>query len=149
MGAVIHTASEGLYVQAPERLRPVNMLWTGEYPEFPTDLQSVILVSLLQADGCSEIIETVFENRFHIVEPLKKMGANLEVLDTNRVRIYGSSKLIGNVVEAKELRGGAAMVIAGLMAEGVTLVRGSRYIARGYENICKDLRELGARITSV
>ncbi len=149
MGAVCQTTSNGVYVQAPGYLRPVRLIQTEEYPGFPTDLQSMAVVTALNAKGSSVIEENIFENRFHVIEPLRTMGADLEILDAKRVRVNGVSALHGETVEAKELRGGAALVIAGLLAEGVTTVRGNRYIQRGYENICKDLRELGARVVSV
>ncbi len=77
------------------------------------------------------------------------MGACIEQADSRRVRVRGVEKLHGTQVEARELRGGAALVTAGLMAEGESLVRGCSFIYRGYENICRDFRELGARVTSV
>lgn len=149
MGAICQQTKHGLYVQAPKQLKQITHLCTDTYPGFPTDLQSVALVLALKAEGTCMIEENIFENRFHIVEPLISMGAELEVLDVGRVVVHGPATLIGKEVKAKELRGGAALVIAGLMAEGITTVRGGQYIMRGYENICKDLRELGARVVSV
>ncbi len=149
MGAVCQTTVNGVYVQAPGTLKPIKLIRTEEFPGFPTDLQSMAMVAALNAKGSSIIEENIFENRFHVVEPLCTMGADLEILDTKRVLVKGVSTLKGKEVEAKELRGGAALVIAGLLAEGITTVRGCRYIRRGYESICKDLRELGARVVSV
>ncbi len=149
MGAVCQTTTDGVYVQAPGYLKPIKVIRTEEYPGFPTDLQSMAVVAALNARGSTVMEENIFENRFHVVDPLRTMGADLEILDAKRVRINGGCTLKGKEVEAKELRGGAALVIAGLLAEGVTTVRGCRYIQRGYENICKDLRELGARVVSV
>lgn len=149
MGAVYQKAESGLYVQAPDKVKQINKLCTDIYPGFPTDLQSVALVAVLKAEGSCIIEENIFENRFHVAEPLLTMGADLEILDSRRVLVKETSRLIGKEVEAKELRGGAALVIAGLVADGVTTVRGGRYIMRGYENICKDLRELGARVVGV
>ena len=149
MGAICQESPDGLYVQAPEELMPIGYLCTGEYPEFPTDLQSMAAVAALGANGKSIIEETIFENRFHIVEPLRSMGADVQILDSKRLLINGGHRLRGMDVEAKELRGGAAMVLAGLMAGGTTCITGCEYIRRGYENIGKDLRELGARVVSV
>lgn len=149
MGAQYTLTEDGLYVQAPERPRAVGKLKTAPYPEFPTDLQSMALSVLTVGDGESIIEETIFENRFRVVEPLTLMGARISKLDAWRVNVKGVEYLQGSTVEAKELRGGAALVIAGLMAEGTTIITGCSYIYRGYENICKDLRELGARIVSV
>lgn len=139
----------GLYVQGPKRPRAVPKLRTNVYPGFPTDLQSIVLAVLTKAAGRSTIEETIFENRFRVVEPLRKMGANIEVNDSNRVYVQGVDVLRGIKAEAKELRGGAALVLAGLMAEGESEITGCAFIERGYENIGKDLRDLGARIVSV
>lgn len=149
MGAICQESPEGLYVQAPEELQAIAYLQTGEYPAFPTDLQSAVTVAALRARGKTVIEETIFENRFHIVEPLKSMGADIQISDGKRILINGGRQLCGKSVEAKELRGGAAMVLAGLMACDKTYISGCDYIMRGYENIGKDLRELGARVVSV
>ena len=99
------------------------------------------------SQGETLIRETIFENRFRVAEELRKMGACVEERGADSVLVRGVEELRGGPVEAKELRGGAALVAAGLMARGETTVTGCRYINRGYENICRDLRELGARIT--
>ena len=149
MGAQCTETQEGLHVQAPHRSKAIPYLQTAVYPGFPTDLQSVLLAVLTKAEGESIIEETIFENRFRVVEPLQEMGAEVVQSDNRRVRITGVETLYGTIAEAKELRGGAALVMAGLMAEGETVITDCSYIYRGYENICKDLRELGARIVSV
>lgn len=149
LGAQCMVAAEGLFVQAPEYPEAIPYLRTASYPGFPTDLQSMVLAVETVSAGESIIEETIFENRFRVVEPLISMGAKIEMPDTNRVRIMGVERLHGTTVEAKELRGGAALVLAGLIAEGETVVKGCSHIYRGYENICRDLRELGARIISV
>lgn len=139
----------GLYVQGPERPGAVSRLSTAVYPGFPTDLQSMALAALTRADGRSRVEETIFENRFRTVEALRRMGADIS-LESGRVALVrGVPALCGARVEAQELRGGAALVLAGLMAEGESEVAGCGYIERGYENIGKDLRSLGARIISV
>ena len=84
-----------------------------------------------------------------MVEPLRTMGADIEKVGRNQVIVKGVETLCGAQMEAKELRGGAALLLAGLSAEGESVVTGCSYIYRGYENICKDFRELGARIVSV
>lgn len=148
MGAKVCTAREGVYVQAPDRVRQVHIR-TEAYPGFPTDLQSAALAASVCCEGVSIIEETIFENRFRIVDELNGMGADIRVLDPRSVEIHGVERLAGRHMEAKELRGGAALVIAGLMAEGESFVSGCPYIYRGYENICRDFRELGARVVSV
>ena len=147
MGGRLYTSREGVYVQAPGRPRAVECIRTETYPGFPTDLQSVVLTVAALADGESLIRETIFENRFRIVEELRRMGAQIEEQEGNKVLVRGVKQLKGACVEARELRGGAALVVAGLMAQDETTVTGCKYIYRGYENICRDFRELGARVT--
>lgn len=139
----------GLYVQGPERPRALPNLRTAVYPGFPTDLQSMALAVLTRADGTSCVEETIFENRFRVVEPLRNMGADIELHGGRTALVRGVPALRGVRAEAQELRGGAALVLAGLMAEGESEITGCAYIERGYENISKDLRDLGARIISV
>lgn len=149
LGTEYHMSEEGLYIQAPEKLRGLDILQTQAYPGFPTDLQSIALAMLTRMKGTCLVEEQIFENRFRIVEPLIEMGANITKVDSSKVVVKGPCRLHGTQVEAKELRGGAALVVAGLAAEGETIIKGCQYISRGYENICKDFRELGARIYSV
>ena len=119
-------------------------LETGIYPGFPTDLQSIFLAVLACARGESLIRENIFEDRFKVVPQLQKMGAQIEV-EEQIARIRGG-KLRGTRVKAEELRGGAALVIAGLGAEGETYVENREFVERGYEDICRDLSALGAQI---
>ena len=149
MGGKLCSSDSGVYVQGPERTLAVKQIVTAPYPGFPTDLQSLVLAVETIADGETLVEETIFENRFRVVEELRRMGGDIEQLDAFRVRVRGVERLKGAEVTAKELRGGAALVVAGLMADGRTTVSGCPYIYRGYENICRDLRELGARVISV
>lgn len=149
MGVQCTIVEEGLYVQAPQRPASIPFLSTDVYPGFPTDLQSMALAVQTIGDGTCLIEETIFENRFRVVESLRKMGADIDLLNAKQAVVTGVSGLKGAAVEAKELRGGAALIVAGLMAEGETQLTGCQYIYRGYENICRDFRELGARIFSV
>lgn len=146
MGCDCQMTREGIYVQAPEVLQPVGRIVTAAYPGFPTDLQSVAMVAALKIPDITGIEENIFENRFQIVPQMEKMGASVWVQDARCAWVTGGNRLNGCPVEAKELRGGAALVTAGLLAGDLTTVTGCCYIDRGYENICKDLRELGARI---
>lgn len=148
MGGHVYSSPEGIYVQAPVRPMPLHLV-TAPYPGFPTDLQSVVLAVETIGMGCSRIDEVIFENRFRILEDLDKMGAKVQQKDAHSVLIKGVEMLYGRSVQARELRGGAALVVAGLMAEGETTVSGCPFIYRGYENICRDFRELGARVASV
>lgn len=124
--------------------KPVDFVETAEYPGFPTDLQSPLMSVLAVADGVSCIRENIFEDRFKAANELKKMGA--EIYISKRDAMVKGSCLRGTLVEAQELRGGAALVLAGLAAEGETIVKGGSYIERGYETICEDLASLGGRI---
>lgn len=145
MGGNTMITEQGLYVQRRERIYAVPYTATEVYPGFPTDLQSPLMAVLCIAKGESVIEERIFGNRFRIVPELLKMGADVHVTgDTAYIR--GVDRLHGAEVSAEELRGGAALVLAGLIAGGETHVRHCGHICRGYENICRDLSELGARI---
>lgn len=124
---------------------PVPFLETAVYPGLPTDLQSPLLSVLSVASGVSILRETVFENRFLAAEQLQKMGARIGIYD-REAKVTGRDMLTGCEVVAQELRGGAALVLAGLVASGETVIRNAEYIERGYEDICRDLGNLGARI---
>ncbi|MGN1148479.1 MAG: UDP-N-acetylglucosamine 1-carboxyvinyltransferase [Lachnospiraceae bacterium] len=149
MGALCQKTEEGLYVQRHDKMKAPEKLSTGPYPGFPTDMQSPFLSVLALAEGRCVVEENIFENRFHTVPHLQAMGANVTQMDFKHVCVEGVESLHGFTVSAEELRGGAALVIAGAAAKGETIIDGCHYIARGYENICRDLRELGVRIYSV
>ena len=148
MGASLEALREGIYCQFPQRAGELPFLKTEVHPGFPTDLQSVLLAVRCRGRGSTLIRETIFENRFRIAGELQRMGADLQVLNDREVGVRGVEKLQGTEVVASELRGGAALVVAALGASGETIIRGRRFIDRGYDNICKDLRDLGARIVS-
>lgn len=131
------------------RIQNIPFVETGVYPEFPTDLQSPLLACACVSKGELTIKERIFSNRFKVVEELVRMGADIGMLDKERVRVRGVEKLVGRTVIAQELRGGAALVIAGLAAEGITTVTDIRFIKRGYQDIVGDLKGLGARISYV
>ena len=126
-------------------LKRVN-LKTMPYPGFPTDLQPQMLTLLTKADGTSIVTENVWDNRFKYVNELLRMGAAVSI-DGKIAVVEGPAKLRGSPVSSTDLRAGAAMVIAGLIADGVTEVYNLKYIDRGYENFEKKLRALGAQIT--
>jgi UDP-N-acetylglucosamine 1-carboxyvinyltransferase len=149
MGALWQETEKGLYIQAVKRQKAPRQLITAPYPGFPTDLQSVFLSALALAKGTCILEETIFENRFHTIPYLQAMGARVRQLAPGKVLVEGVEQLSGCRVEAKELRGGAALVVAGVAARGETRVEECHYIERGYENICRDLRELGVRIYGV
>ena len=145
MGCRVKTSAQSIYLEAPERLSGVEDIHTQPYPGVPTDLQSQLLAVLATAYGETMIQEHVFENRFRTAGELKRMGADICVRK-NCAFIRGVPTLKGCSVTAADLRGGAALIIAGLMAEGDTIVRNSIFVERGYQDICKDLTQLGARI---
>lgn len=146
MGAEISISREGLTIIADENKKAVPYLKTEVYPGFPTDIQSIIMAALTTARGVSIIEETIFENRFRIVDQLKKMGASIELQGKKRAVITGVDSLLGCEVAAEELRGGAALVAAGCMALGETIIRNRHFIERGYEDICRDYQNLGVDI---
>ena len=130
-----------------ERKHTVLFAETAPYPGFPTDLQSQLMAVMASCDGSiCHIRENVFENRFMIIPQLKKMGADIRVKESE-AHIYGVPVLHGTELWAQELRGGAALILAAMSAEGVSRIVPDDYIKRGYENICKDLKELGADIS--
>lgn len=146
IGADIHVSQDGLLVVADEYRRGIPYLRTEVFPGFPTDMQSPLMAVLTMLHGVSVLEETIFEDRFHVVDELKQMGADIEIRDACRAIVRGVDGLLGREVTARELRGGAALVIAGCMAEGETIVRNAHFIERGYEDICRDLRSLGVNI---
>ncbi|NLP37495.1 MAG: UDP-N-acetylglucosamine 1-carboxyvinyltransferase [Firmicutes bacterium] len=149
-GVQIREESERVLIKAPKRLRAVEFVRTLPYPGYPTDLQAPIMAALTLADGTSMVVENVFDSRFKHVGELNRMGAQIVVASDNRTAVvHGVEKLTGATVTAPDLRAGAALVIAGLAAEGETIVEGLEHIARGYENLEGDLNKLGAEIKRI
>lgn len=145
MGAKVLERPDGLLVEGKATEKLEKGLVTAVYPGFPTDLQSLFMVAMVNSGQESFIEETVFENRFRIVPELVRMGADIRVVG-NRASIYKGNPLCNTIVEAKELRGGAALVVAALSAKGTGIVRNRHFIDRGYEDITLSLRDLGADI---
>ncbi|PXV89523.1 UDP-N-acetylglucosamine 1-carboxyvinyltransferase [Lachnotalea glycerini] len=146
MGGRYMCIDNQLIIDGTKAVQAVKNVETSVYPGFPTDLQSQLLSVLTVADGESMIKENIFEARFKTVEWLLKMGADI-VLAGNKAKVTGVKGLHGEQVKAEELRGGAALIIAGLIAEGNTNISEAHYIERGYQDICKDLEMLGADIS--
>ena len=119
------------------------------YPGFPTDLQQPLIPFLTQCSGVSHVEETVWENRFMNIPDTVKMGANIDVIDNKVAKVHGKTKLVGKHVTATDLRGGASMVICGLIAEGETVIDNVDHILRGYEDIVGKLSGVGADIKIV
>jgi UDP-N-acetylglucosamine 1-carboxyvinyltransferase len=147
MNARIEEFDDSIRVYCKDKIQKVNIK-TLPYPGFPTDLQPPITVLLCRAEGTSTITEGVWDNRFQYVDELKRMGAKIKVEGRMAV-IEGISKLSGAPIKALDLRAGAAMVIAGLMARGETTISNIEYIDRGYERLDEKLKALGADIERI
>ncbi|MFW6265929.1 MAG: UDP-N-acetylglucosamine 1-carboxyvinyltransferase [Halanaerobiales bacterium] len=146
MNVKLEEKIEGIKIKGNGSLQAVDVK-TLPYPGFPTDLQAQMMVLLTQANDSSLVIETVFENRFMHVDELKRMGADIK-LDGHSALIK-PSKLAGAEVTAADLRAGAALILAGLVAEGRTEIRNIYHVERGYENITEKLAGIGADIKKV
>lgn len=144
MGLDILSYQTGVRVAGKNALSPVD-LKTMPYPGFPTDMQAQMMSLLATVPGTSMIVETIFENRFMHVQELRRMGAQIKI-EGRAAIIKGKNNLEGAVVEATDLRAGAALIIAGLFAEGETEIRRIDHIDRGYENIHLKLQGIGAAI---
>lgn len=144
MGVPMEIGPDYVFVKKPEKYNPVDVQ-TLIYPGFATDLQQVLASLMTKANGTSTIDETIWENRFQNLYELAKMGARIKV-EGERAYIYGPTKLVGTTVMATDLRAGAALVVAGLMAEGKTEIQNADYVLRGYEKIVEKLSNIGASI---
>ena len=148
IGAQIEESDDAVRVVATQRLCNTQIK-TLPYPGFPTDMQPQMAITLGLSTGTSTITESIFENRFRYVEELRRMGANIKMVEGNTAIIHGVEKYTGATVAAPDLRAGAALVIAGLVAEGYTTVTQIGYIKRGYERFDEKLRALGGLIEEV
>lgn len=148
MGNEVIEYDDAIRVIGKRPLKPVNIK-TMPYPGFPTDLQQPMGVLMCVAQGTSTITENIFESRFKYVNELMRMGANVMVSGGNVAMFNGVEKLSGAKIQATDLRAGAAMVVAGLMADGVTEVYNLEHIERGYVNLVENYKALGADIKKV
>lgn len=144
-GCDIISSSRSVRVKARGRLVSPGPVVTEPYPGFPTDAQPVLMAALLRAEGRSVITETIFENRYRQVAELRRLGADITT-EGQRAEIWGVDCLHGTALNATDLRGGAAMIVAGLSAEGETVIFDDGHISRGYERFDMRLRALGADI---
>lgn len=149
VGARFEFDQDWIKVCGSQSFKSIPRLQTAIYPGFPTDVQSPFGVLLTQCQGESMIQETLFENRFTYLSELEKMGARFHLLNAHQALILGKTPLRGAEVQSWDIRAGAAMVLAGLIAEGTTRVTNINYIDRGYEDFEQVLRQLGAQITRV
>jgi UDP-N-acetylglucosamine 1-carboxyvinyltransferase len=144
MGVTVEEGDDTIRVTCNRRPKHVNIK-TLPYPGFPTDLQQPVTVLLSTAEGASIIVENIFESRFKHINEIRRMGANVSV-DGRVCVVEGVERLTGAPVRATDLRAGAALIVAGLMADGETEITGVQYIDRGYDHIEEKLKKLGADI---
>ncbi len=144
-GCDIINSNRSVRIRSTGRLKAPGSITTEPYPGFPTDAQPVLMAALLQAEGCTEITENIFENRYRQVPELRRLGADI-VVEGRRAEIWGVDCLHGTALNATDLRGGAAMIVAGLAADGETVIFDDGHITRGYERFDMRLRALGADI---
>ena len=147
MGVSFERTADGVRVMRAERLRPED-IQTLPFPGFPTDMQAQVMVLSALADGSSVITENIFENRFMFASELVRMGADIRI-ESHHAIIHGVDALSGAQVVSPDLRGGAALVLAGLVAEGTTEVSAIHHIRRGYERFVDKLCGLGAQVACV
>ena len=147
-GCTVTADSAGIACVCRERLRAVRPVRTAPYPGFPTDAQAVLMASLLRSRGATVFEETIFENRYRHVDELMRMGADIRVAGRVAV-VTGTEKLYGAAVRCTDLRGGAALAVAALAAEGESHISGIHHIDRGYEDLARDLSALGGDVKRV
>ena len=143
-GCKIEIEKGTIKIEAPKKLKAIDIK-TMPYPGFPTDMQSLMAATFTIAKGTTIIVENIFENRYKYTQELNKMGAKITVEGKSAI-IRGTRKLYGATIRATDLRGGAALVLAGLAAKGTTVVENIEYILRGYEDFDKKIRALGGDI---
>ena len=144
-GCEVRSEADAVSLRSTGALRSVRPVRTAPYPGFPTDAQPVLMAALLRSEGCTVFVENIFENRYRHVDELSRMGAEIRVAGRVAV-VNGVRTLHSAAVKCTDLRGGAALVIAGLSAEGTTRVTELTHIDRGYDAIERDLAALGAQI---
>lgn len=144
-GCRLTCGETSIRLQAPRRLQSAGPIRTAPYPGFPTDAQAVLMASLLRSEGATVFVENIFDSRYRHVPEMVRMGADIR-LEGRVAVVCGVDRLHGAAVQAKELRGGASLVLAGLQAEGETVVTGVEHIQRGYEDLTGELAQLGADI---
>lgn len=147
MGVEIHEEANGLRIIGPKHIQPTDVK-TMPHPGFPTDMQAQMTAIQAVAEGTSTTVETVFENRFQHLEEMRRMNADVTI-DNNVALIKGNANLQGAEVYATDLRAAAALVLAGLRAEGITRVRNLKYLDRGYYQFHTKLQQLGAKVDRV
>lgn len=143
-GCRLRTDGEGLSIAATGRMRGIRTVRTAPYPGFPTDAQAILMAALAGGTGTTMMVENMFDSRYRHVDELARMGADIQL--AGRVAVVTGSRLHGAEVRSTDLRGGAALVVAALGAEGVSRVSGLSHIRRGYQGLDDSLAALGADI---
>lgn len=144
-GVNLKIGEDYIYVNSGNKYKAINIK-TLPYPGFPTDLQQPIIPFLTQCHGTSAVEETIYENRFQNIYDTNRMGASIIVKNNKIAKVKGITPLQGKNVTATDLRGGASMLICGLIADGTTTIDNVKYILRGYDDICGKLTKVGAKI---
>lgn len=144
-GVNLKIGEDYIYINSGNKYKAINIK-TLPYPGFPTDLQQPIIPFLTQCQGTSVVEETIYENRFQNIYDTNRMGANIIVKNNKIAKVKGITPLQGKNVTATDLRGGASMLICGLIADGTTTIDNVKYILRGYDDICGKLTKVGAKI---
>lgn len=147
-GCVLHTGPDRIALRCGAPLRGISPVRTAPYPGFPTDAQAVLMAALAGGEGATLFVENIFDSRYRHVDELRRMGADIQ-LAGRAAMVSGVGRLHGAAVCSTDLRGGAALVVAALGAEGTTQVSELRHIKRGYQALDKNLRALGAEIREI
>ena len=148
IGVIFEVRDSEILAKSSRKFKPTK-IQVLPYPGFPTDLQPQTSTLLTQAEGKSLIHDPLYENRFQHLHELRKMGADIEITDPHRALIFGKKELIGNKLNASDIRSGAALVLAALAAKGTSEIEGIFQIDRGYEKFDEKLRKLGAKIERI
>ena len=148
IGAKIKTTKNTIQIKGPKKIRSLDFLKTGEYPNFPTDLQAQIMVLLTRANGKSTIEENIFENRFMHVPELKRLGAKINIKG-NKAIIEGTNNLEGAELMSSDLRASVALVLAAFISRGTSIINRVYHLDRGYEKIENKLKKIGVKIKRI
>ena len=144
-GCAVHTGPDWAVLSHTGPLKAISPVRTAPYPGFPTDAQAVLMAALAGGEGATLFVENMFDSRYRHVDELRRMGADIQ-LAGRAAMVSGVGRLHGAAVRSTDPRGGAALVVAGLGAEGTTQVSGLRHIRRGYQALDRNLSALGAEI---
>ena len=147
-GCTLHTGPDQIVLTSRAPLRGISPVRTAPYPGFPTDAQAILMAALAGGEGATLFVENIFDSRYRHVDELRRMGADIQVAG-RAAMVTGGGRLHGANLRSTDLRGGAALVVAGLGAEGTTRVGELRHIRRGYQALDKNLRALGADIREI